>query len=294
MISDNYYRSIVENSRDAILLTIPDGRIIHVNKATCDLFRMPEDEIYARGRSGLVDGSDPRLKAALLERARTGHARSELSCIRKDGIKFLADCTSTLFKNWHGEDRTAMIIRDISMFQQAEEEMKEAISLLRLDYLTGILVRGAFINMLRQELNRASRELTETSLIIVDIDRFKKVNDSYGHTAGDLVLKEYAKCLTRNLRQYDILGRYGGDEFIACLPNTSLETSVGIAERMRRAIESLRPAYSSEHIMTTASFGVACMDYKKPINIDSFILMADTALYRAKKKRDSVSTILST
>ena len=153
------------------------------------------------------------------------------------------------------------------------------------DYLTGVFNRRAFMERLEQEVNRSVRHKKGFSVIITDIDHFKNINDSHGHQAGDLVLQKFAGKLSEISRSYDFVGRYGGEEFIICLPETSVEQSGLIAERMRREIAGLEinlPDNSSKPVSVTASFGIASCVMDCIGNIDSIIKMADDALYRAK------------
>jgi PAS domain S-box-containing protein len=129
--SEGRYRSIFENSQDAILLTAPDGSIIDINPMTCQMFGKTAEEIQQMGRNGLVDASDPRLSAALEERARTGKARAEITMIRADGTKFPVDIVSTVFIDARGQQRTSMIIRDITTRKQAEEALYRTSHLLQ-------------------------------------------------------------------------------------------------------------------------------------------------------------------
>ncbi len=124
--SEERYRSLFEYLQDAVFLTKPDGSIIEANQAACAMFGRSVDEFRAVGRSGLVDAADARLKAALEERARTGKARADLTMIRANGEKFLADVTSTVFTDIHGQQKTSMIIRDITERKEAEEALRNA------------------------------------------------------------------------------------------------------------------------------------------------------------------------
>ena len=124
--SEERYRSLFEYLQDAVFPTKPDGSIIEANQAACAMFGRSVDEFRAVGRSGLVDAADARLKAALEERARTGKARADLTMIRANGEKFLADVTSTVFTDIHGQQKTSMIIRDITKRKEAEEALRNA------------------------------------------------------------------------------------------------------------------------------------------------------------------------
>ncbi len=116
------FQSLFENSLDAILLTIPDGRIISANPAACMMFGYSEEEFSRVGRGGILDPSDPRLPAALAERSRTGRFRGRLTFVRKDGSRFPGDISSVIFQDINGLDRTSMIIRDISEHELAEQQ----------------------------------------------------------------------------------------------------------------------------------------------------------------------------
>ncbi len=124
--SEIRYRAIFESSQDAVLLTDPNGSILDVNPATCQMFGRSVEEIKRLGRNALVDVTDPRLAAALEERARTGKATSELTMMRANGSKFPADVTSTAFTDALGQMRTSMIIRDITVRKQAEDALRES------------------------------------------------------------------------------------------------------------------------------------------------------------------------
>lgn len=122
--SEERYRLLMDNSLDAVLLTIPDGRILSANRAACEMFQMSEAELCAAGRNRIVNLQDPRLPALLEKRSRDGSAKGELTYIRKDGSRFEAEVSSSIFYNSKGEPRTSMIIRDISDRKQAEEEIR--------------------------------------------------------------------------------------------------------------------------------------------------------------------------
>lgn len=170
--------------------------------------------------------------------------------------------------------------------QRIVELEKRILGLAQIDYLTGLLNRRAFMERLDLEVNRVARKQQALSLVILDIDHFKNVNDSFGHQAGDLVLQETARCLSATCRIYDIIGRYGGEEYIICLPETNAEQALLAAERVRAAIASqktLIPEFM-QYVNITASFGVSTLSYDNEICLDTLINRADSALYQAKEK----------
>jgi PAS domain S-box-containing protein len=129
--SEDGYRLLFENSLDGILLTAPDGRIFAANAAACRMFGRTEEEICRLGRDGLVDASDPRLVIALEERGRTGRIQQELFHLRRDGTRFAAEVSSSMFRDRQGNLRSSMIVRDITAHVRAETELHEQEALLR-------------------------------------------------------------------------------------------------------------------------------------------------------------------
>lgn len=124
--SEEKYRSIYENSKIAILLTVPNGQILSANKYACILFGRTEEDLCKLGRSGLVDNSDPKVTKLLEERKRKGYAAGELTFIKKDGSKFQAELSSVIFKDKDGKERTSMVIRDLTEQKLAEEALQES------------------------------------------------------------------------------------------------------------------------------------------------------------------------
>ncbi len=156
----------------------------------------------------------------------------------------------------------------------------------RTDNLTGLGNRALLNERLGLELARASRLRQPFSVILMDVDHFKQVNDRFGHLAGDGVLKAMAAVLRRQARQTDIPGRWGGEEFLILCPDTSLDHALVLAERIRTGIDQTLFATGARH---SASFGIA--QWGGAENIDSVLARADAALYRAKENgRDRVET----
>ncbi len=150
------------------------------------------------------------------------------------------------------------------------------------DALTGLLNRKAIIELLKKELLRADRQTAPVGVIIADLDHFKRINDSYGHLAGDVVLKEVAALMMKSVRPYDSAGRYGGEEFLIVCPACDAECAHRVAERLR-CLLSETPLVTAEGVFNvTMSFGVASVNCEGA-DADSIIRMADHALYEAKE-----------
>ena len=147
------------------------------------------------------------------------------------------------------------------------------------DGLTGLWNHRIILDRLRAEADRSRREGAPLSVILADLDGFRQVNDTHGHPAGDLVLRELGAILLRAVRSYDWVGRYGGEEFLLILPGASLENARARAEQFRAAVEAARFADGTAEIRVTASFGVAA---GVPTSFEALIHAADAALYRAK------------
>jgi two-component system, cell cycle response regulator len=163
---------------------------------------------------------------------------------------------------------------------------RRIMELANTDPLTGLLNRRAFMERVEQEISRAQREKQPFSLVMADIDHFKSVNDTHGHQIGDLVLQRFADQLTASTRPYDLLGRYGGEEFVVCLAGVDGLQAASIAERMCRQVEAMEIMLpdDSRSIRITASFGTASYSIESESNIDLLIKRADDALYLAKNK----------
>lgn len=150
------------------------------------------------------------------------------------------------------------------------------------DHLTGMYNRRYLMDAMDKELQRCDRKGGNLSVLILDIDHFKQVNDTYGHLQGDIVLQKVALQLQKELRNYDIAARYGGEEFIAVLPDSSLREAAFVSERIRTSIQEIKFSGSLEPLSLTASVGVAALSTPACTTVDELIKLADEALYRAK------------
>ena len=151
------------------------------------------------------------------------------------------------------------------------------------DPLTGLLNRRAFHQRAEAELLRCKAAGLPVSALTIDLDEFKQVNDTYGHSCGDAMLTMVAKCLRQNMRSTDLVARLGGDEFAVLLPRTSLGDAAVVAEEVRESLESLRIAGESFEVKVTASFGLAQVE-SATLNWEHLVLNCDEALYAAKKR----------
>ena len=167
------------------------------------------------------------------------------------------------------------ITKEMTMVQTMKD-------LADLDGLTGIANYRSFHDRVEQ-LTGGQLVGRLTSMIMLDIDHFKAVNDTYGHKAGDMVLQRVASLLSQNIRAQDILARYGGEEFIIAIPDIGADGAVALAERLRRSVSAFEEIYEGQSIKITASFGVACGTTGPGFSMESLIKNADRALYEAKR-----------
>ncbi|MBV9406921.1 MAG: diguanylate cyclase, partial [Acidobacteriaceae bacterium] len=176
--------------------------------------------------------------------------------------------------------RAGKRIIDLQMhLLQAREELRERANK---DLLTMLPNRSAIAAALERELARCHRDRRTVGVILLDIDHFKRINDTYGHFAGDAVLRETASRLRHNMRPYDQVGRYGGEEFLVVLPDTPLDGACRVAETMMRDLAGLTIDWKREAIRLTASFGVTAA-LPGEVDTEALIARADAALYLAKE-----------
>jgi two-component system, cell cycle response regulator len=160
---------------------------------------------------------------------------------------------------------------------------EEIYRLTTIDGLTQAYNKRYFLETLEREVNRATRYGRVLSLVLFDIDHFKKINDSFGHLAGDYVLRELAVVVNGNLRREDVFARYGGEEFAIILPEIDHEGSKIVCEKVRRKIELHLFKFGADHIPVTTSFGIRTLGPSEKIDTTRVIAEADAKLYEAKQ-----------
>ncbi|MBF0215805.1 MAG: GGDEF domain-containing protein [Candidatus Omnitrophica bacterium] len=177
----------------------------------------------------------------------------------------------------------AMELRRVELYERIEE-------LSIIDGLTGTYLRRYLTDRLEEEMDRTKRLNLRFSIAMVDVDHFKRCNDTYGHLVGDAVLKEIAGRLLSSVREVDLIARYGGEEFCVLLPETGKELATTVAERLRKAVEAKDIRAYDAHIRATVSVGIATFP-EDGLTINGLIDKADSALYMAKGRgRNQVMT----
>jgi diguanylate cyclase (GGDEF)-like protein len=176
---------------------------------------------------------------------------------------------------YHGQ---AVLISDVT---ETVGLMRQLSYQANVDELTGLLNRRQLMKMAAREVEISRRSGRPLGVILIDLDHFKEVNDTFGHAAGDEVLKNVAECFRKGLRSVDLPGRYGGEEFAVFLPGADLEATLRVAERLRESLASWPVLPQDEGFRITASFGV-CAASAREMTLDQLLAVADQALYRAK------------
>lgn len=302
--SELRYRDLLENIGDLVHSVNAEGTILYTNGAWRETLGYEFGEIEALSMFQVVHPEDlPRYRVELV-RVLTGQSsdRHELRFVTKDGRTLVVEGTSNCRIVPGQPTVTRSIYRDITNRRQHEvqldqyrRQLEAANSQLQrlatTDGLTGLHNRRAFHTRLKEEMERAGRHSHDVSLLMVDVDHFKQVNDLFGHPIGDKVLQRVAHVLEVNARDYDFVARVGGEEFAVILPNTSEEAALAIAERLRMRIAAI--PFPGRVI--TASVGVASLSpHLVPADTadegQSLIKAADAALYHSKRHgRNQVS-----
>lgn len=289
--SERFLNMIFNSIRDPFCIVDSDFQIIRINDAYAQLKGKSAQELIGRkcyealiGRRGVCEG-------CVVDR--TFHSTDP--CAKEKRITFTDGNEGWVeiytYPIMDDDGRATHVIeytRDITDRKRAEDDRRRLIERLdhqsRTDELTGLLNRRALTESLQYEIERAGRYAAELSLLLCDLDEFKKINDSYGHDAGDRVLQVISAVLKTIFRKTDIVGRYGGDEFMLILPETSPAGAESLAGKLRDAIESadLRlPGGVSGRMGMSMSIGIAGLTDPQE-SMDSFIKRADDDMYARK------------
>ena len=284
--------SIIESSAIGMALVSPDGKWLRVNKALCAFLGYSEGELLVADFQTITHADDLDKDLSLVMDVLEGRIATyqmEKRYLRKDGSVVWALLSVSLSRDADGEP-----ICFISQVQDINEmklrQMEESMNALRLqseademktlaftDKLTAIPNRRQFDQSLETLLERAKLSDRALSVILMDIDNFKKFNDDFGHETGDLVLRAVAKTLNQNKRGNDLVARYGGEEFVVLCNDCDLKRAMVVAERLRVNIENCFP----DGHRVTASFGVSTLNPQNQ-NDNLLVSHADAALYFAK------------
>ena len=279
------YRAIYDNSPEGVLFTAPDGRVLAANSAACGILGRSEAEICALGRQGMSDHSDKRWARLLAERRRTGRVQGVARMIRGDGAVIEVEMSAKVFRHANGEQRTCTTIRDVTERLKMEQELVAMSARLRemtlTDELTGLRNRRGFATVVPQVLDLAERKNATAHLLFLDVDNLKRLNDDYGHDAGDAAIRAVARALSHALRREDVVSRIGGDEFVALILELDEAGRTAVEARIRECLVA-ESAVAGLDRTVEASIGWA-VRASGGATVEDLLAEADRAMYRAKK-----------
>lgn len=283
-LSMKRFEAVVNNAYDGIITIDEQQNIKLFNDAAQSMFGYSEQEIvgqpltkllpdkYQNKHHGYVEG----FKRSQVD-SRPMQTRAAVQGLRKDGSEFAIEVTISKIRIADNVEFTA-VIRDISEKNQLLEEL---ILSSRRDPLTELYNRRYFTELLNAEITRSKRFKRGFSLLMLDIDHFKSINDRFGHTCGDAALIAFSKTLTNSIREVDTSCRWGGEEFLVLLPEIPKETAMIVAEKIRQNIENLETIYEGDLIKLTVSVGLEYFS-GETIEMSNMINKVDQILYKAK------------
>lgn len=261
--------TIIHGAGEGIVVTDGSGKVVLVNPAAERLLEKSASQIIGEGFEHLID--DPEsMRTWLAQEAHEGPATAAYK-----GRTFHVYASTILGTDAHVVG-SAALLRDITEEKRLEEELRR---LSTTDGLTSLYNRRHLDETLNTEYHRAVRTHNPLAVVMFDIDHFKKFNDTYGHDQGDRVLQAVARNFRDALRKYDLPCRYGGEEFVGILPNTTLEGAFCVAERLRADIEDSEV----DGLKVTISLGVAAFPEIGVASADELVEAADRALYQSKE-----------
>ncbi|MFP4492029.1 MAG: diguanylate cyclase, partial [Spirochaetaceae bacterium] len=271
--------TVLENMKDAMIVLDNSYRLLDYNPAAKTLFPQLKTESIGLSAEQLFER-----EKTLVEQITKDIGENEIDFSMDNntqGRRHFRSALSNLTSRGGRELGKVLIISDITAQINLLRRMEW---LATTDELTRLNNRRAFFQRATMEMERARRYGRPISFILMDLDHFKRVNDSYGHAAGDEVLKETARRIRSSIRDTDIAGRYGGEEFAVCLPETPQHTAEQFAERLRVILSEKPFKGTHQDLSITASFGIIGRDSIDEETIEDLFAKADKALYLAKAK----------
>lgn len=278
-LSDERYRDLVENAPDAIFSMAPDGWITSVNRAAEALTGYGREELVGMAMLDLIASEDAQRGREAMERRLAGaqDEKEEYSIIRRDGARVTIEVRSRLVEQEGEPVSFQAIARDTTERRGLEEQLRHR---ALHDPLTGLPNRTLFDDRLRQALQRATRSGSPVTVMMLDLDGFKLVNDGLGHDAGDELLVALAPTLRRGIRGIDTVARFGGDEFAFLVENVPDRAELaGFADRLLNAIAE-PVSLAESQVRITGSLGLAVA--RDTDTARTLLKNADRALYKAK------------
>jgi diguanylate cyclase (GGDEF)-like protein/PAS domain S-box-containing protein len=288
--SEERFRKIAENSLVGVNI-IQDDIFVYVNPKFAEIFGYSVEECLDNMHfQQLVYNEDIGIVEKEIRRRESGKVRFVhygFRGIKKSGKIIHIEIYGSLIQ-MNGRPAVVGTILDITTRKTMEKELRR---LATMDSLTGVNNRRNFLDLAQKEINRSTRYNHHFSLMMLDIDYFKRINDTYGHSVGDQMLRAFCDVCKKELREEDIMGRLGGEEFSIALIGCDMEKAMIFAERIRRAVNSHTLTTGDEEIRITVSLGITSM--LKDDDLNSMLERADSALYKAKVSgRNQVQTVV--
>lgn len=297
-----YQFKLLENVNDAIFCTDENFLITYWNRAAERIFGWRSEEVIGRSTMDVLKAEfSPEQRAESIRMlTEIGQWKGEIIQHSRSGEPLVFEANVMSMKDYRGQTIYVAANRDITQRKRAEEELrhaKESIEatnhelqealtreqiLARTDGMTGVNNARHFFDIAKQEFMVAKRYGQPLSIIIFDLDHFKKINDTFGHQVGDKVLKHVAQIAIEHVREADTFARYGGEEFVALLPNSNAMESSVVAERIRQSISECCTNTDLGDVTVTVSAGIA-ESLSNVDDIENIIRRADQALYKAKE-----------
>ncbi len=279
----------INHSSALIVITDTNGRIEYVNPKFTQTTGYTSEEVMGKPLSVLKSGkTTPEVYKNLWETITSGNEwRGEFCNKKKNGELYFEFASISPVKDDNGVIMNYIAVKDdITERKKMEEELMSVRENLQKqanhDNLTGLLNRHYMSEILDKEFSRALRYQTDLSCLLLDLDYFKDINDTFGHPFGDMVLREFSDCLRQNTRKADITFRYGGEEFMLLLPNTSIDGARDVAEKIRASCDKKRYEEGKNSTTVTVSIGIASVKEHQLLEYKALLALADKALYRSK------------
>ncbi len=283
------YRKLLDNASEGIYIR-KDHEFKYFNKKFQELLGYTENELRKLPYTEIIDESVFEICSNYYEKVLKGESVKlpyESIFKRKDGSKIFVEINVNVV-DWEDGKAVQGFVRDITEKKKLEFELKEVNEKLKklaiIDDLTEIYNQRYFREMLKLKYMESKRYNFPLSLIMIDIDDFKDINDTYGHLAGDYVLKKVAELIKKSVRNVDIVARYGGDEFVVILPHADLESAKKVAERIQKNIHNYEFWYELNPIKISVSIGISSIDKEIIKDEKELLKFADNALYEVKKR----------
>lgn len=282
--SEARFRNMLENAPFGIMVASLDGRFIEVNQSICNLLGYSREELLKLTFMDITHASDKEKTSESVQKLLTGEIgayKLEKLYERKDGRTIWVQVTTSLLRDSSGVPVSFIgQVEDISERKRHQEEIRR---LAYYDALTELPNRRLLLNRLEQALAQAKRHGRSLAVMFLDLDRFKEINDTLGHDAGDELLKVMAERLRCCVRTGDTVSRQGGDEFVIILPEiTRHEDATPVAEKILRLLSEPVIIYGRKLYITT-SIGIAVYPGESEDDANSLMKKADIAMYRAKE-----------